>query len=103
MIRTMPPLNAGGPVTATTAHQPQIDRLSSGAIRLLNNQSLQSSQVHRLLPSEVAIEADDPHPGWAITIRRGSCVRRHVFIATRSGADREADALAARRKWRRRR
>jgi hypothetical protein len=63
----MPLIKAAGPVTATTAHQPQIDRLSSGAIRLLNNQSLQSSQVHRLPPIDVTVEADDPHPGWAVS------------------------------------
>jgi hypothetical protein len=66
VIRTMPPIKAGGPVTATTAHQPQIDRLSSGAIRPLDSQSSQSAQVHCLLPIEVTVEADVPHPGWTV-------------------------------------
>jgi hypothetical protein len=67
-----------------------------GSISSTNDELPHSGQVHHLPPVEVNGEADDPR---AVTSRGGSRVRRHVFIATRS---READALAARRKWRRR-
>jgi hypothetical protein len=74
-----------------------------GTISFTDSGLPHSGSIHRMPPVEVTVEADDPHPGWAVTSRRGSHVRRHVFIATRSLAEREADALVAQRNWRRRR
>jgi hypothetical protein len=97
------PTNTKPPALATRATRKsvQFDGLNASVNSHLQSDRQGPHRRNTVPEIIVSVEADEPRPGWAVTLRRGTRIRRYAYLALLSDAKREADDLAAQRGWRR--